>query len=174
MPHHDPLDPSTLPAPFAQAFLDDLPYDPEALFLDRLESIDRARSEIVCRMPTDRPLPLTASQRAHDVRHPRHVAGALMVHVTGMLGFVHAYHLEGLRHSEGWVGYGTHIHKATFRKLVPPGNPMICSCTQLKIRRGKDRFFSTYRFAFHHDGELAYESEQSAMWLRPEARGGAR
>ena len=24
----------------------------------------------------------------------------------------------------GWIGYGTHIHGATFRKLVPPGAPM--------------------------------------------------
>ena len=159
-----------VPAPFEPAFLDDLPYDPEVLFLDRIESLDREQSRIVCRMPTDRPLPLTGSQRVHDVRHPRHVAGGLMVHVTGMLGFVHAYHLEGLRHAEGWVGYGTHIQKAVFRKLVPPGSPMLCACTQIKIRRGKDRFFSTYRFEFHHESELVYESEQSAMWVRPEVR----
>jgi hypothetical protein len=164
----------SLPGAFDPRFLDDLPYDPEALFLDRIESIDEARSEVVCRMPTDRPLPLTASQRAHDVRHPRHVAGALMVHVTGMLGFVHAYHLEGLRHAEGWVGFGTHIHKATFRKLVPPGNPLLCACRQVKVRRGKDRLFATYAFAFRHEGELAYESEQSAMWLKPEAKGAPR
>jgi hypothetical protein len=169
-----PAPATPLPGPFDPRFLDDLPYDPEALFLDRIESVDEARSEIVCRMPTDRSLPLTASQRVHEVRHPRHVAGALMVHVTGMLGFVHAYHLEGLRHAEGWVGYGTHIHKATFRKLVPPGSPLLCACRQVKVRRGKGRFFSTYAFAFHHEGELAYESEQSAMWLRPEAKEAAR
>ena len=159
---------ASYPAPLSPELLADLPYDPSALFLDRIESLDEATSSIVCRMPTDVPLPLTASQRAHDVRHPRHVSGGLQVHVTGMLGFVHAYHLEGLRHAEGWIGYGTHISRAVFRKLVPPGEPLLCACTQLKIRRGASRRFATYRFLFTHQGDVAYESEQSAMWLKTE------
>jgi hypothetical protein len=40
-----------------------------------------------------------------------------------MLGFVHAYHVVGLRHRAGWIGYGTHLHSAVFRKLVEPGGP---------------------------------------------------
>ena len=159
-----------LPHPFDEAFLADLPYAPSVFFLDRIEVLDPDKSLVVCRMPTDRPLPLTDDQRAHELRHPRHVAGGLMVHVTGMLGFVHAYYLENVRHREGWVGYGTHIHRAVFRKLVPPGEPLLCSCAQLKIRRGSERSFSTYRFEFRHEGALAYESEQSAMWIRTGAR----
>lgn len=155
-----------LPAPFSQNFLDDLPYDPSVFFLDRIEQLDPASSRLVCRMPTPEDLPLTRSQRAHPTRHPRHVAGALFVHVTGMLGFAHAYHLEGLRHADGWVGYGAHIKEAAFRKLVPPGEPMICSCTQTRVRRGKERIFSFYQFVFTHQGEVAYESQQNAMWLR--------
>jgi hypothetical protein len=155
--------------PFEAAFLDDLPYDPSALFLDGIEELDRETSRIVCRMPTHDALPLTIAQRAHDVRHPRHVSGGLLVHVTGMLGFVHAYHLEELRHRDGWIGYGTHIQKAVFRKLVPPGSPISCACRQTRIRRGKRRIFSTYRFELTHEGELAYESEQSAMWMRTES-----
>jgi len=27
-----------------------------------------------------------------------------MVHVTGMLGFAHAYFVLGLRHADGWIG----------------------------------------------------------------------
>lgn len=155
-----------LPAPFSPSFLADMPYDPEALFLDQIEAIDREQSSITCRMPTHASLPLTRSQRAHPLRHPRHVSGGLLVHVTGMLGFVHAYHLEGLHHADGWVGYGAHIKEAAFRKLVPPGDPILCTCTQTRIRRGKDRIFSFYKFTFTHQGELAYESQQNAMWLR--------
>lgn len=152
------------PTPFDAAFLADLPYDPSVLFLVAIEDLDRDGSRIVCRMPTDRELPLTAAQRAHDTHHPRHVSGGLLVHVTGMLGFVHAYHLEGLRHADGWIGYGTHIRNAVFRKLVPPGNAISCACTQTAIRRGARR--PTYRFELRHEGVLAYESEQSAMWVK--------
>ena len=160
---------TSLPAPFDDAFLADLPYDPSVLFLDAIEAIDREASKIVCRMPTAGELPLTAAQRAHDTHHPRHVSGGLLVHVTGMLGFVHAYHLEGLRHADGWIGYGTHIRNAVFRKLVAPGAPLSFACTQTAIRRGARRRFATYRFEVRHEGELAYESEQSAMWVRTKA-----
>src|SRR5438067_2372902 len=90
-------------------FLADLPYSPEVLFFDELTSIDKDKSQIVCRMPTDVPMPFVSAQRNDPVRHPRHVAGAVMVHATGMMGFVHAYYVLGLRHHQGWVGYGTHI-----------------------------------------------------------------
>jgi hypothetical protein len=163
-----PLPTWSLPevGPFEQAFLDDCPYDPEVLFLDRLEEIDPVKSVVRCRMPTHDMLPLTRSQRAHPVRHPRHVAGAIMVHATGMLGFVHAYHLLGLRHAEGWVGYGTHLHEAVFRKLVSPGAPIDARCTATRARLGKTRHFVRYAFELRHEGEVCYQSEQSAVWLK--------
>jgi hypothetical protein len=170
LPHHFRDDP---------AFMADLPYDPEVLLLDALLELDREKSRIVCRMPTPAGLPFTRSQRAHPVFHPRHVAGAVMVHATGMLGFVHAYHVLGLRHHEGWIGYGTHIHKAVFRKLVPPGEPIVAACVATRTRAGKRRYFVRYRFDFRHEGALCYEGEQTAVWLRldedgpPPALGGA-
>ena len=157
---------STLPAPFDDEFLADLPYDPRVFFLDRLLAVDREASVVRCRMPTDRPLPLTDDQRAHDVHHPRHVAGGLMVHVTGMMGFVHAYYVLGLRHREGWIGYGTHIHDAVFRKLVVPGSPLEVSCRTVRQRLGRERHMIRYAFAFEHEGKLAYQSEQTAVWMR--------
>ena len=153
------------PCRFEQAFLDDLPYDPEVLFLDELLEIDAERSLVRCRMPTDVPLPLTGSQRAHPVRHPSHVAGAVMVHATGMLGFVHAYYLLGLRHNAGWVGYGTHIHRVVFRKLVSPGAPIDATCIATRIRSGKTRHVVRYSFEFRHEGDVCYEGDQSAVWM---------
>jgi len=153
------------PCPFDEAFLADLPYSPEVLFLDRILELDAEKRTVVCRMPTDRPLPLTESQRVHPVRHPKHVAGAVMVHATGMLGFVHAYYLLGLRHHEGWIGYGTHIHRVVFRKLVVPGEPIIATCTATRERLGKERHFLRYSFEFRHEGQVCYEGDQTAVWM---------
>jgi hypothetical protein len=152
--------------PFEQAFLDDLPYHPDVLLFDRLLEVDRDKSLVRCSWPTHDELPLTRKQRAHELRHPRHVAGGLMVHATGMLGFVHAYYLLGLRHHEGWVGYGTHIHRVVFRKLVSPGKPIDATCRAIRQRIGKERHFLRYEFEFRHEGELCYEGEQSAFWTR--------
>lgn len=152
--------------PFSPEFLADMPYEPSVLFFDRIEELDRENSRVTCRMPTVQPMPFTDQQRVHPVRHPKHVSGALMIQLTGNLGFVHAYHLEGLRHCDGWIGFGTHIRNAVYRKLVQPGAPMLCTVTQHKVRRGKARIFSIYRFRFEHEGDLAFESEQTAMWMK--------
>jgi 3-hydroxymyristoyl/3-hydroxydecanoyl-(acyl carrier protein) dehydratase len=82
-----------------------------------------------------------------------------------MLGFVHAYYVLGLRHGDGWVGYGTNIHAAKFRKLVPPGHPIIATCTATKLRSGKSRHVVRYEFRFEHEGDVCYEGDQTAMWL---------
>jgi hypothetical protein len=102
-------EPPATPCAFDEAFLADCPYDPEVLLLDSLLEVDRGASLVRCRMVTDLPLPLTSSQRAHPAHHPRHIAGGLIVH---------AYYVLGLRYHEGWIGYGTHIHKASFRRLI--------------------------------------------------------
>ncbi|HZU81894.1 MAG TPA: hypothetical protein VE987_03210, partial [Polyangiaceae bacterium] len=98
--------------PLDPAFVDDCPYGPDGLLLDEVLRIDRDAGLVVARMPTHDDLPLTRTQRAHPVRHPRHVSGGLMVHVTGIMGFLHAYYVLGLRHESGWVGYGARIHSA--------------------------------------------------------------
>jgi hypothetical protein len=165
MPDLPPLPPTPLRFRDDPAFLADLPYGPEVLFFDELLEIDRDKNLLRCRMPTDQPMPFVDAQRAHPARHPRHVAGAVMVHATGMLGFVHAYYLLGLRHSAGWIGYGTHIHRVVFRKLVPPGAPIEARCEATRSRIGKARCFIRYRFEFRHEGDLCYEGDQSAAWL---------
>jgi len=158
-----------LPLRFADdaEFLADLPYDPSVLFFDQLSAIERDGDLLRCRMPTAQVMPITSAQRTHPVRHPQHVAGAVMIHATGMFGFVHAYYVLGLRHRDGWIGYGTHIHKVVFRKLVQPGpEPIEATCTILKKRVGKTRCFLRYSFEFKHEGQLCYEGEQSAMWIK--------
>lgn len=88
-----------------------------------------------------------------------------MVHATGMLGFVHAYYLLGVRHHQGWIGYGTTLDRVVFRRLVPPGEPIIATCVAKKARLGKARHFVRYRLEFFHEGQLCYEGDQTAVWV---------
>lgn len=147
-------------------FVADCPYGPGGLLLDDLLEVDRERSRVVVRMPTHDELPLTREQRAHPVRHPRHVSGGLMVHMTGMVGFVHAYYCLGLRHADGWIGYGGRIYDARYLKLAEPGEPMILEAVATKQRVGDKQCFSRYDFLFTQGGETVYKSDQSAIWLK--------
>ncbi len=152
--------------PLDPAFVDDCPYGPEALLIDEIVEVDLAAGRVVASMPSHEDLPLTRSQKVHPTRHPRHVNGGLMVHMTGMLGFVHAYHVLGLRHRDGWIGYGARIHEARFLALAKPGTPLTLMAQALRNRRMKDSILTRYRFEFRQGDTLVYESEQTAMWMR--------
>jgi hypothetical protein len=152
--------------PLEQAFIDDCPYGPGGLLLDEVLEVDPERSYVRCSMPTSVDLPLTREQRAHPVRHPRHVSGGLMVHMTGMVGFAHAYYVLGLRHAEGWIGYGAKIHGAKFHALGKVGPAIELECTATQLRKGSLRTFARYQLRFTQEGRLIYEGDQAAMWLR--------
>lgn len=148
------------------AFLDDCPYGPEAVFLDELLCVDLEASKVVARMPVHEGLPLTRHQRVHPVKHPRHLSGGLMVHLTGMLGFVHAYYVLGLRHAEGWIGYGAKIHAARFAGLAVPPLPLVLTAQATRSRRGATNIVTRYAFEFRQEGRIVYEGDQTAMWLK--------
>jgi 3-hydroxymyristoyl/3-hydroxydecanoyl-(acyl carrier protein) dehydratase len=148
------------------AFVEDCPYEPDALFIDEVLDVDAAGSRVVCRMPVHADLPLTRSQRAHPVRHPRHLNGGLMVHVTGMVGFVHAYYVLGLRHAEGWIGYGARIHSARFAHLATPGEPLLLEARATRVRRSEGSIVARYAFQFSQAGTPVYEGDQTALWMK--------
>ena len=152
------------------AFVADCPYGPAGLLMDDVLRIDREASLVVARMPTHDELPLTREQRAHPVRHPRHVSGGLMVHMTGMVGFAHANYVLGLRHAEGWIGYGGAIHSARFKALAKPGDPLVLECTATKVRRGNKQILGRYTLRFTQNDTLVYEGDQTAMWILVEGR----
>lgn len=147
-------------------FSDDCPYGPGGLLIDDVVEVDVEKSRVVARMPTHDDLPLTREQRAHPTRHPQHVSGGLMVHMTGMVGFVHAYYVLGLRHSEGWIGYGGRVHSARFRAMATPGEPLLLECTATQTRRSETKILVRYDFAFTQLGKLVYEGDQTALWLK--------
>jgi hypothetical protein len=152
-----PLDPD---------FVADCPYGPGGLLLDALLTVDRDAGLVVARMPTHDELPLTREQRAHPVKHPRHVSGGLMVHMTGMIAFVHAYYVLDLRHADGWIGYGGRIHGARFKALAKPGEPMDLSCKTTQMRKGEKQILARYDFVFTQGQTVVYEGDQTALWQR--------
>lgn len=156
------------PQPFDQDFLDDLPYDPEVLFFDTLLEVDPEASMVRCRMTGRDTMPLVRSQRVHPVKHPRHVSGSVLVHATGMLGFAHTYYVLGLRFRDGWTGYGTNIHAASFRKLAACDIPIDATCRATKVRAGATRYVVRYDFEFVQGEDVVYRGDQSAIWMKVE------
>jgi hypothetical protein len=154
--------------PIEQAFIDDCPYAPGGMLLDEVLVVDRDKSLVRVRMPTHDDLPITREQRVHPLKHPRHVSGGLMIHMTGMAGFVHAYYVFDLRHADGWIGYGGRIHDARYKSLALPGVPIEIECQTTKVRRGSKRIVARYDLRFYQGSSLVYVGDQTAMWLKIE------
>ncbi|MGB8221056.1 MAG: hypothetical protein WCF10_00645 [Polyangiales bacterium] len=147
-------------------FIADCPYGPDAIGIDEIVEIDKEAGIVRATMTTHPDLPLTRDQRAHPVRHPRHVSGGFMVHLTGMLGFMHAYYVLGLRHADGWIGYGGRIYDARFVALAKMGPPLDLQLRATKVRQRENQVFGRYEFLFTQDGALIYQGDQAAMWMR--------
>lgn len=152
--------------PLDPAFVADSPYGPDAILIDELVRVDRETSTVVARMPTTADLPITRDQRAHPERHPRHVSGGLMIHATGIMGFVHAYFVLDLRHADGWIGYGTHIHEGRFRKMGTIGPPLQLACTATTVRKIRGAYVNRYRFEFTQGDDVVYTGEHTAMFTQ--------
>ena len=152
-------------------FVADCPYAPEAILLDEILEVDRDASRLVASMPTHESLPLTEHQRVDPERHPLHVAAGVIVHLTGMLGFAHAYFVLDLRQADGWVGFGTNIQDARFGRLVTIGPPLRAECRGTQVRRIRGTLYVKYAFRFEQDGAVVYESRQGAVWRRVGSEG---
>jgi len=152
--------------PLDAAFLADCLYTAEGILLDEILEVDPERSRVRARMPTHPDLPITRTQRVVPGVHPRHVSGGLMVHMTGVIAFVHFYYVLGLRIADGWTGYGARIHEARFRALAEPGDPMVLECEALRVRRLGDKINARYRLEFRQNDVVVYEGEQTALWLK--------
>ncbi|HEX7667768.1 MAG TPA: hypothetical protein VF407_24745 [Polyangiaceae bacterium] len=149
-------------------FVADCAYGPGGLLLDEILEIDAPNQRVVATMPTHDDLPLTREQRAHPRFHPRHVAGGLMIHVTGMVGFVHAYYVLGLRHKDGWIGYGAKINSARFKALAPPGEKLVIECHAKQLRQTPKSVLARYDFVFKQKDVVVYEGDQTAFWTKIE------
>jgi len=152
--------------PLEPAFVDDSFYAPGAMLIDEILEIDEEKDLVRARMPVHENLPITQHQKVHPILHPRHVSGGLMVHLTGVIAFAHFYYLLGLRHKEGWTGYGVRIHEAKYHSLAHMNAPLVLQCQAIRRPRVRSKFLVRYHFHFTQDGELVYEGDQTAIWMK--------
>lgn len=89
-----------------------------------------------------------------------------MIHATGVMGFAHAYFLLGLRHADGWIGYGTHVHDGRFRRMGKIGEPLMLACTATSIRRIQGSMVVRYRFRFTQGDAVVYEGDHGSLWTQ--------
>lgn len=149
-----------------------MPYTPQGLLIDELLSVDAEAGELRARMLAGpRPLPFLAEQRNHAVIHPPHVPAGVLVHLTGMMGLLHAWYVMELRFTDGWIGYGTRIHRADFKRLVSVDEPLELRVTETARRGRGPRRIVRYDFVFEQGGAACYVGDQTAMWRRLEADG---
>lgn len=147
-------------------FVADCPYGPGGLLIDEVLEVDVEKSMVRVQMPAHLELPLTREQKNHPVLHPPHISGGLMVHMTAMVGFVHAYYVFGLRHTEGWVGYGVRIHHARFHTLAQMNEALMLKGWCTHSRKGPAKIFARYSFEFTQGAKLIYEGDQTALWTK--------
>jgi len=150
-----------LPDDFARESL----YTPDHWYLHDLVELDREGHRIIGWTDTTRLGALVDAQQDWP-GHPKHVPGAVAVQLTGTLGNLHAAYILDLRPSEGWVGFGTHMKKARFRRMGTIGEPMISHMTCTRHRKLRGTWFLDYEFRFEQQGEVLYESLQTAAWVR--------
>jgi len=152
--------------PIPEAFAAESLYTPDQWYVHDVLELGEGRVVGVCETESLRAHPLVLAQRSWP-NQPKHVPGAVMVQITGTLGNIHAVCVLGLRMSEGWVGFGTHIHEARFRGLGQLGPALRCELSVERVRRLAGSIFVTYAFDLSQDGRPIYRSRQSASWSRP-------
>ena len=162
------------PVPLPEEFTRESLYEPEFWFIDELVELEVDETEHLDRLVAlcdTRRLgegPIVAAQRPWPAQ-PKHVPGIVMVQITGTLGNLHAVCALGLRMSEGWVGFGTNIHSARFRGLGRIGPPLRCELQVERLRKLGAALFVTYNFRFEQEGQVIYQSRQSASWQQQPA-----
>lgn len=154
--------------PIPEDFAAESLYHPSWWCVHDVLEIDREAGRVVALIDTTRLGDLVEAQRPWP-GHERHLPGAVAIQVTGTLGNLHAVYVLGLKCSEGWVGYGTHVKEARFRRIGRIGPPVRAELVNLKKRFVSNVWFLSYRFRFEQDGEAIYESEQTAAWRRTTA-----
>jgi len=146
-------------------FLDSYLYEREGFLIDEVLSLDRERHRIRARMDTTRALPFAALQRTGAL-HPAHVSAPEILMVTGSLGCLHAWFFHGCRWDEGWVGFGSRVHRADFKSIARVGPALELVSEETRQRVGPKRVVLRYEFRFHQEGRLVYTGDQSAMFFK--------
>ena len=87
-----------------------------------------------------------------------------MIHLTSMLGLLYSWCLEGIRFSEGWVGYGARIYNAEVRSLARIGPPLDLRIRVIRRRSTNTTLILRMSFEFTQEDRLVYRSEQAGAF----------
>lgn len=141
-------------------------YSPDGWFVHRVLSVDPEHHRVVAEMDTTRLGLLVDAQRPLP-GHALHVPAALAIQATGTLGQLYAVFVLGLRVTDGWVGFGTHIHEARWGKIGLIGPPVVMTATCTRKRRLMGTWFCDFTYRYEQEGEVVYTSRQTAAWRKP-------
>lgn len=151
--------------PLPEDFAAEAMYLPHGWFLNDLVAVDAPGRKVVATMDTTALGFLVDAQREVS-GHELHVPAAVIIQATGTLGQLYAVYALGLRATEGWHGYGTHIKAARFGRMGRIGPPITATATCLKQRQLMGTWFCEFDLRFEQDGEAVYTSCQSAAWRK--------
>lgn len=146
------------------AFLEHFLYSPEVFFLTGVTSASDGRIEAVC--DTTQHFPLASHQRGDPKKHPPHVSAPELLMMTGSLGCLSAYFFHGCKWQEGWVGFGSRIHRADYRDIAHLGPELTLVSEETKTRVGARRVVLRFAFEFSQGGRVVYRGDQTAMFVR--------
>ncbi len=150
-----------IPSDFHQQCL----YGPEAWFLHDVSEIDVEARRVVGLVDTARLGVLVEAQQVLP-GHPKHVPGAILVQLTGTLATLMSAYVLEMPRTEGWVGFGTHIHEARFPSLGEIGPPLQVACTAQSVRRFRGTTFVRYAYHYVQEGRDVYVAQHTGAWFR--------
>lgn len=151
--------------PLPHDFADECLYDERAWFIHDVLELSAEEGLVRAVMDTTRLGVLVDAQRVLP-GHPKHLPGAVAIQVTGILGQLHAVYNLGLRASEGWSGFGTHVHSAKFHSMGEIGPPVMLEARVLRHRQLQGTHFLRFAFDYRQEGRRVFHSEQSAAWRK--------
>jgi hypothetical protein len=140
-------------------------YTRDAWFVHRLLELDVEGRRLVAELDTTRIGPLVDAQR-EVAGHPKHLPAAVVIQLTGTMGQLYAVYGLGLRPTEGWHGFGTHITKARFPRIGVIGPAVTATATCTRQRQLRGTWFCDFSFSLEQHGKPVYVSEQTAAWVR--------
>ncbi|MBX2799714.1 MAG: hypothetical protein KTR31_18695 [Myxococcales bacterium] len=151
--------------PLPEDFAEQCFYDERAWFVHDLIELDADNRTLHALIDTTRLGTLVEAQVDFD-GHPKHLPGAVCLQATGTLGVLMSAYALDMRRTDGWSGFGTHVHDARFPTLGEIGPPVHARAAVLSLRTFQGTRFVRFRFEFTQDERIVYRSEQTAAWRR--------
>ena len=139
-------------------------YDERAWFLSDVR-FEPEHQRVIGTCDTTRLGEMVDAQRVLP-NHPKHFPGAVAIQVTGTLGQLYPTYVLDLKSTEGWVGFGTHIHDARFKGVGKIGPPVTCTAELVTRREVWGTLFTRFKFTFEQEGSVIFRSEQTAAWVK--------